>query len=328
MVSAATPRALVTDPIAPACLDILRQGGVEVDYRPKLAPEALLEAIPAAHALVVRSGTKVTRAVLERGTALRVVGRAGVGVDNVDVAAATEFGVAVVNTPGGNTLAAAEHTMALMLALARHVPQANRLLAEGKWERAAFTGVELHGKTLGVVGFGRIGREVARRARAFGMRLVACDPLLPDSVFTGEDVPRRTFDEILPEAGFLTLHLPLEAPTRHLVDAAVLARCRRGVRLVNCSRGGLVDEAALLAALETGQVAGAALDVFKDEPPRDFTLVRHPRVVATPHLGASTAEAQERVGEEVAREIARYLREGDAENIVNRSELAGRGGRG
>lgn len=318
------PRALVSDPIAPACLEILRRGGVEVDYRPKLAPDALLEAVAGAHALVVRSGTKVTRAVLERGVALRVVGRAGVGVDNVDVAAATERGVAVLNTPGGNTLAAAELTMALMLALARHVPQANRALAEGRWERAAFSGIELHGKTLGVVGFGRIGREVARRSRSFGMRVMACDPLVPDAVFEGEGVPRRPLEALVGEADILTLHLPLEPATRGLFGADLLARCKPGVRLVNCSRGGLVDEAALLAALESGQVAGAALDVFETEPPRDFTLAAHPRVVATPHLGASTAEAQERVGEEVAREIARFLREGEAENIVNRSALAAR----
>lgn len=316
-------KVLITDPIAPICPNLLQEAGLEVEYRPGLPPAELVALIPEYDALVVRSGTKVTEEVIAAGDRLKVIGRAGVGVDNIDLEAATERGIAVVNAPGGNTISTAEHTIALMLALARNIPQSNRSLLEGRWERSKFKGVEVYGKTLGVIGFGRIGREVARRARALGMRVVAYDPLIPASVFEAEDVESQTLEGLLKQADFVTLHVPKDPSTHHMINEETLAGCKQGVRIINCSRGGVVDEAALLRALESGHVAGAALDVFEQEPPGDAPLLRHPHVVATCHLGAATVEAQERVAEEVAREVVRYLREGDSANVVNRAALTG-----
>jgi D-3-phosphoglycerate dehydrogenase len=317
-------KVLITDALADAGMQVLRQEGVEVDYRPGLEPDALLRAVAGAEGLIVRSGTQVTRAVIERAERLRIVGRAGAGVDNVDLEAANEKGVAVVNAPFGNTVSACEQAMALMMALARHLPQANASLRAGKWERSRFQGVELAEKTLGILGFGRVGRCVAVRARAFEMSIMAHDPLIAPAVFQREGLEPSGLDEVLAAADFLTLHLPRTAETRNLLNAERLSRCKKGIRIVNAARGGVIDEAALLAALESGQVAGAALDVFAEEPPGDSPLLRHERVVATPHLGASTAEAQLRVARDVAADVARYLATGDAENLVNREALARR----
>ena len=317
-------RVLVTDPIAPVCLRILEQAGLEVENRPGLPAAELVALLPDFDALVVRSGTRVTADAIAAAKRLKVIGRAGVGVDNIDLEAASQRGIAVLNAPGGNTISTAEHTIALMLALARNIPQSNRSLLEGRWERSRFKGVELYAKTLGVIGFGRIGREVARRGRAFGMHVVASDPLIPDSVFEAEGMQPHTFDQVLRHADFLTLHVPKNHSTYHMINEETLARCKQGVRIINCARGGVVEEAALLSALESGQVAGAALDVFEQEPPGERPLLRHPHVVATCHLGAATLEAQERVAEEVAREVARYLLHGDSTNVVNRAALTGR----
>jgi D-3-phosphoglycerate dehydrogenase len=311
-------RILVADAISEAGVDLLRRSpGFEVTVRTGMDPAELADTLGAFDAVLVRSATKLTGAALARPGRLRVIGRAGTGVDNVDLEAATRAGVVVMNTPGGNSVAAAELTLAHLLALARHVVQAHADLRAGRWERKRHVGVELDGKTLGVVGLGRIGREVARRARGLRMEVVGYDPYVSDDVAAGIGVRSLPLDELLAASDFVTLHLPLTPETRHVIDAAKLARMRPGSRLINCARGGLVDENALYEALQSGHVAGAALDVFESEPPTDRRLVEHPRVVATPHLGASTQEAQERVGTEIAIKVRDYLQSGTILDAVN-----------
>jgi len=312
-------RVLVSDSLAPQGLEILQQArGIEVDYAPGLPPGDLLERIRDAEGLVIRSGTKVTRAVLEAGEKLRVVGRAGIGVDNVDVPAATERGVVVVNTPAGNNVTTAEHAIALLVSLARHIPQATASMRQGKWEKNAFTGMELRDRTLGVIGLGNIGRVAARLAQGLGMRVVAYDPHLAGDAAGKLDVDLVGLDELLARADALTVHVPKNKETTGLLGAAAFAKCKRGVLVVNAARGGIVDEQALLAALESGQVGGAALDVFEQEPPpADHPLVRHPRVVCTPHLGASTEQAQLNVAIQVAEQVRDYLLGGEVRNGVN-----------
>lgn len=297
------PRVVVADPLAPSGLELLRAAAVEVvDATGAARPE--LEALLAeADALLVRSRTRVDRALLERAPRLRFVGRAGIGVDNVDLAAATERGVLVFNVPSANLLAATEHTFALLLALARNVAAADAALKAGSWDRKRFQGVELHGKTLGILGLGRIGQQVASRARAFGMEVLAHDPFLDAAVGDRLGVPLLPLGDLLGRADVVTLHLPLTAKSRGLIGARELARMKPGALLVNCARGGTVDEAALLEALERGHVGGAALDVFEEEPTPNGALVGHPRVVATPHVGAQTKEAQDRASVEAARTL-------------------------
>jgi D-3-phosphoglycerate dehydrogenase len=315
-------RVLVADPVAAEGVAHLR-GFADVDERHGLTPEALLDLIGRYDALVVRSETKVTAPLIEAGTRLRIIGRAGVGVDNIDVEAATRRGIVVVNSPHGNIGAAAEHTIALLLALARHIPAANASLRAGKWERAKFVGTELRGKTLGIVGLGKVGAEVARRAGegGLGMRLVAADPYASPETARKLNVELVTLEELLPQADFLTVHTALTSGTRGLIGRAELARMKPVARIINCARGGIVDEAALLAALEAGALAGAALDVLSKEPPADDAtlraLIEHPRVIVTPHLGASTEEAQVSVALDVAEQIGEVLRGGTARAAVN-----------
>jgi D-3-phosphoglycerate dehydrogenase len=301
------PRVVVADPLSPPGLDLLREAGLEVvDATGAARPD--LEALVAdADAILVRSRTRVDRGLLECGHRLRVVGWAGIGADNVDVGAATGRGVLVFNVPGANLLAATEHTFALLLALARNLPAADAALKAGTWDRKRFQGVELHGKTLGVVGLGRIGQEVAARARAFGMEVLAHDPFLNTGVADRLGVPLLPLDELLERADVVTLHLPLTARSRGLFGAPELAGMKPGALLVNCARGGVVDEAALLDALERGHLGGAALDVFEKEPTPNAALVGHPRVVATPHLSAQTREAQDRTSVETARTLLEAL---------------------
>jgi D-3-phosphoglycerate dehydrogenase / 2-oxoglutarate reductase len=293
-------RILIADSLDPAGLELLKASGAEVhqvtaEERPRLA-----EILPDYDALVVRSMTKVTAGLLAAGKRLKVVGRAGIGVDNVDVEAATERGILVVNAPTANLLSATEHTFALLLALARRVPAADASLKAGEWDRKSFTGTELQDKTLGIVGFGRIGQRVAQRARGFDMKVVAFDPYLDEQAARRLEVELLPLAELLARADVVTIHTPLTDQTRNLIDRERLAAMKPGALLINCARGGVVDESALLAALESGRLGGAGLDVFAEEPPRDLRLVRHPRVVATPHLGAQTREAQERISTETA----------------------------
>ncbi|MCI0656867.1 MAG: phosphoglycerate dehydrogenase, partial [Acidobacteria bacterium] len=309
---------LISDPVSPVCGEILRVAGLEVEERTGLSLPDLKQALSQAMGLVVRSETKVTEAVLAAAPALRVVGRAGTGVDNIDVTAATRRGVVVMNAPGENTIAAAEHTLSLMLALARNISAADRSLKAGEWERARFLGVELYGKVLGVVGLGKVGREVAYRARAFGMEVRGFDPFLTEEVATRLGFTLLPLRDLVAHCDFLTVHVPLNSETRHLIGVAELKDCKRGLRLVNCARGGIVDETALAGALDDGRVAGAALDVFEKEPPGPaHPLVMRKQVVATPHLGASTVEAQEKVAVRVAEQIVAYLQKGSVAGAVN-----------
>lgn len=299
-------RILVTEALEPGALALLAARH-NTDVRQGLAPAELQEILGGYDALIVRSQTKVNRALLERGKNLKLVARAGIGVDNIDVQAATELGIVVVNAPNENVVAAAEHTLGLMLALARHVPRADASLRAGKWQRAKFEGVELSGKTLGIVGLGKIGGEVARRALAFGMEVVASDPLVSPERAAELGVCLLPFDELLAAADFISLHVPGGSATHHLLGARELALVKPVCRLVNCARGGVIDEGALLAALAEGRVAGAALDVFAVEPPADPRLLAEERVVLTPHIGGSTAEARVNVGLAVAREALAVL---------------------
>jgi D-3-phosphoglycerate dehydrogenase len=318
------PKVLVADPISPRGIEELAAGdALEVTVRTGLSEAELIALLPEFSALVVRSETKVTASVLQAGVRLRVVGRAGVGVDNVDVDAATRRGVIVMNTPGGNTISTAEHAFSLLLSVARKIPQAHASLQAGKWDRKQFQGTELYNKTLGIIGMGRIGSELSRRAIAFGMRVLAYDPYLSSSRARSLQVELiEDLEELLPLADFLTLHTPLTAETRHLLNAARLAKTKRGVRLINCARGGLIDEAALMESLGNDQVASAALDVFEKEPlPADSPLRGIPNLILTPHLGASTVEAQESVGIEIAQAIRAALLEGTIRNAVNMPNL-------
>jgi D-3-phosphoglycerate dehydrogenase / 2-oxoglutarate reductase len=308
----------VADEVSDTGLQPLRDAQFVIEKRVRLSPAELSDALAGCAGLVVRSETKVTRELMDGAPALRVIGRAGVGVDNIDVPAATERGIVVMNAPDGNTITTAEHTIALLVALARRIPQANSSLKSGRWERKTFVGVELHGKTLGIVGLGRIGRAVAARVRAFGMKIVAFDPFIAPEQARDAEIELAPLDELFATADFITVHTPLTAETRGVIGRDAFARMKQGVRIINCARGGLVDESALYDAIKSGTVAGAALDVFVDEPPAaDHPLLLLDEVIATPHLGASTAEAQEGVAFTVAEQMRDYLLSGALRGAVN-----------
>ncbi|XP_071451314.1 D-3-phosphoglycerate dehydrogenase [Hetaerina americana] len=313
---------LISDAVDKACMDVLSLAGMRVVCKHGMSPDQLVQELQGHDALIVRSETKVTSAVLAGAPGLRVVGRAGTGVDNVDLEAATKRGVVVMNTPGGNSTSACELTCTLICCLARHVPQAVASLKGRQWQRKAFSGTELQGKTLAVLGLGRIGREVAKRMQSFGMRTIGFDPIVSREDAMGFGVEKMELAEIWPEADYITVHTPLIPQTKNLLNSQTLALCRRGVKVVNVARGGIVDESALLEALESGQVGGAALDVFLKEPP-DFEdeetcrLLAHPAVICTPHLGASTKEAQRRVAVEIAENIVELSQGGTVSGVVN-----------
>lgn len=312
---------LITDPIEQSCVDILTREGFQVDLKPGLPADEIKLVIHEYAALVVRSGTKVTADIIEKATAMKVIGRAGAGVDNIDSAAASKKGIIVMNTPGGNTLSTAEHTFSMLMAVARNIPNAHASLVAGRWDRKKFMGTELFGKTLGIVGMGKIGREVASRAQAFGMTTIGFDPVLNADVALKMNVELVSLEEIYRRSDFITVHTPLSDETRGLLNDETISKCKKGVRLVNCARGGIIDEAALLKALDSGHVAGAALDVFVEEPPKDYSLAKHPKVVATPHLGASTEEAQEKVAIQIAEQIADALKDRGIVGAVNAAAL-------
>jgi D-3-phosphoglycerate dehydrogenase len=321
------PKILIADSISQRGIDELsREGALDVTIKPGLSETELIEIIPEFSAIVVRSQTKVTADILKAGKILRVVGRAGVGVDNVDVEAATRRGVVVLNAPGGNTVSTAEHTFSLLLSVARKIPQADASVRGKNWDRKNFEGVELYNKTLGVIGMGRIGSELSRRAIAFGMRVIAYDPYLSATRARSLQVELvDELDDLLAASDFISLHTPLTPETRHVLDAVRLQRAKRGVRIINCARGGLIDETALANALQDRHVAAAALDVFEVEPlPNDSPLRSTPNLILTPHLGASTSEAQESVGIEIAQSIRAALLEGTIRNAVNMPNLDAR----
>ncbi|XP_055599503.1 D-3-phosphoglycerate dehydrogenase [Uranotaenia lowii] len=298
---------LVCDAVDNACVKLLQDNGINVDYKLKLTQDQLIKEVKGYDALIVRSDTKITPEILDAGAGqLKAVGRAGAGVDNINIEAATRNNVLVLNTPGGNSISACELTCLLIGALARPICPAATSMKEGRWDRKLYSGSELFGKTLAILGLGRIGREVAIRMRAFGMRVIGFDPITTDEEAAAAGIEKMELEQIWPQADYITVHTPLIPATKNLISAATLAKCPKGVRVVNVARGGIVDEAALLAALESGQCGGAAVDVYPEEPPKSETtkkLINHPKVVATPHLGASTSEAQVRVAVEVAEQF-------------------------
>jgi D-3-phosphoglycerate dehydrogenase len=317
--SATVAKVLVTDSLAPQGLEILeRSAGIEVVNSPGLSPGELEEAIADADALVIRSGTKVTEAVVAAAKQLKVIGRAGIGVDNVDVGAATQRGIVVMNTPGGNTITTAEHAIALIVSLARHIPQATASMKAGRWEKKKLTGMELYNCTLGVVGLGNVGRIVADRARGLGMKVIAHDPFISATASNKIEFELVSFDDLLARADIISVHVPKTNDTIGLLGEEAFAKAKPGVLVINCARGGIVDEAALLAALDQGQVGGAAVDVFVEEPPPEgHPLIAHDKVICTPHLGAATDQAQVNVAIAVAEQVRDYLVHGIVGNAVN-----------
>lgn len=313
-----TFKILISDPLSEEGIFPLREAeSIEVDINTGLSEQELLGIIDQYDGIIVRSATQVTREVIERGHNLKVIGRAGVGVDNIDLEAATENGIIVVNAPDGNTNSAAEHTMAMIMALARNIPQAYLSIKEKRWDRKSFVGVELKDKTLGIVGLGRIGAEVARRAKGQRMNVIAYDPFFTEEKAKALGIEYGTFDEVLEKGDFITVHTPLLKDTYHLINEDAFKKMKDGVRIINCARGGIIDEDALYDALVSGKVAGAALDVFEQEPALDHKVLDLPNVIATPHLGASTVEAQESVAIDVSHDVVRILSGGLARNPVN-----------
>jgi len=310
---------LVPDNVHQKAIDILEASeGITVSVPGKLEREALLEAVAEAQALIIRSGVRADAELIDKARELKAIARAGVGVDNVDLAAATARGIVVMNTPGGNTISTAEHAFGLMIALSRHIPQGHQSLAEGRWDRKAFSGVELKGKTLGIIGLGRIGQAIATRAQAFEMSVIAHDPYLPPAVADAINVPLLELDAVYARADYLTLHALVTDETRGMINAETIAAMKDDVRIINAARGALIDSEHLAAALTSGKVAGAALDVYEQEPPpADHPLIGLPNVVHTPHLAASTSDAQVTVAGEAAQLIVDYLLEGKAANVCN-----------
>ncbi len=312
---------LVSDPLAEKGLEILRrEKNCQLDLKPKLPPEDLKRIIKDYDGLIIRSGTKVTKEIIEAAENLKVIGRAGVGLDNVDLEAATKKGIIVMNTPGGNTISTAEHTISLILALARNIPQAYLSLQEKKWDRKKYTGVQLYGKTLGIVGMGRIGTEVAKRMLSFGMAVIVSDPFISLEKAEKLGVHLVESKDLFKKADFITVHVPLTEGTKHLIGKEAFSLMKKEVRIINCARGGIIDEAALLEAIKKGKVAGAALDVYEKEPPTDNPLLNLPQVVVSPHLGASTEEAQVGVAVEIAQQIVDAFK-GNVRNAANLPSL-------
>lgn len=313
------PKVLISDALSPAAVQIFKDRGIEVDFQPALGKDKdkLAEIIGNYDGLAIRSATKVTAKMLEKATKLKVIGRAGIGVDNVEIPAATAKGIIVMNTPFGNSITTAEHAITMMLSLAREIPQADASTQAGKWEKNRFMGVEITGKVLGVIGCGNIGSIVCDRAQGLKMKVIGFDPFLSPERAKDLGVEKVELDELLKRADFITLHTPLTDKTRNILDAAALAKTKKGVRIVNCARGGLVDEKALRDALDSKHVAGAAFDVFVEEPATSNILFGHPNVICTPHLGASTNEAQENVALQVAEQMSDYLLSGAISNAVN-----------
>ncbi len=311
------PKVLIADKLSDAALSIFKERGVEADVKVGLSKDELLKIVDQYDGIAIRSATKVTADVIKAAKNLKVVGRAGIGVDNVDIPAATAAGVIVMNTPFGNSITTAEHAIALMMTLARELPAANASTHAGKWEKNRFMGVELYGKTLGLIGAGNIGSIVADRAKGLKMKVVAYDPFLSEERARDLNIEKVELNDLFARADFITLHTPLTNETRNIISADAIQRMKKGVRIVNCARGGLIDEKALKVALDSGHVAGAALDVFEEEPAKSNVLFGNERVVATPHLGASTSEAQENVALQVAEQISDYLLTGAITNALN-----------
>ncbi|KAF1382536.1 hypothetical protein PFLUV_G00144800 [Perca fluviatilis] len=312
---------LISESVDPRCKTILEENGIRVTEKQNMKKDELMAEIKDYDGLVVRSATKVTSDIINAAN-LIIIGRAGTGVDNVDVDAATKKGIIVMNTPSGNTISAAELTCALLMSLSRNVPQAAMSMKQGNWDRKKFMGAELYGKVLGIVGLGRIGKEVASRMQSFGMRTIGYDPITPPEVTASWGVEQMSLEQLWPQCDYITVHTPLMPSTVGLLNDETFAKCKKGVKVVNCARGGIIDEAALLRALESGQCGGAGLDVFVEEPPKNRSLVDHPNVISCPHLGASTTEAQARCGEDIALQIVDMVKGKKLVGAVNAQVLA------
>jgi D-3-phosphoglycerate dehydrogenase len=316
-------KVFVADDVNDEKLAPLREAGFTVEKVIKLSFEQLAEKIRDADGIIVRSATRITGNLMDQAKKLRVIGRAGVGVDNIDVKAATERGIVVMNAPDGNTVTTAEHTIALLVSMARNVPQAHALLQSGVWDKKKFVGVELSGKILGIIGLGRIGKHVAKIAKGFGLNILAFDPFVSNEQARDLGIEVGTLEDVFRKADFITIHTPVTGDTRGIIGKDAFSKIKKGVRVINCARGGLVDEVALLEAIENGTVAGAALDVFETEPlPNDSPLLNNPKIITTPHLGASTTEAQEGVALTVAEQMRDYLLSGELRNAVNAPSMA------
>jgi D-3-phosphoglycerate dehydrogenase len=310
-------KVLISDNISPKCIEILKKSGLEVDVKTGMKPEELKACISDYHGLIIRSATKVTSGIINAAKNLKVIGRAGSGLDNVDKTAATKKGIVVMNTPGGNTITTAEHTISLMVSLARQIPQATMSMKRGKWEKKKFMGIELFNKTLGVIGIGNIGSQVAKRAQGLAMNVIAYDPFLSEDAAKAMGVEKVDFQELLRRSDFITIHTPITPETKNMINKETIKMMKKGVRIINCARGGIINEKDLYDALIDGKVAGAALDVFEEEPPKNNPLLALNNVICTPHLGASTKEAQENVAIAVAEQVADYLINNTIRNAVN-----------
>ena len=309
---------LISDSIDLKCKEILENAGIEVTYLPEISSDEIKKNIGGFNGLIVRSRTQVNDFLLESAINMNIIGRAGTGCDNINISAATRKGILVMNTPGGNTISAAEHTMALMLALSRNVPQANASMLAGKWERGKFKGAELSNKTLGIIGLGKIGKEVAHRAIPFGMKVICYDPLISEESVSKLGVELVSLEELYKNSDIISIHVPLTKETKNIISEETLSKCKKGVKIINCARGGLIDESALLKFLENKHVSGAAFDVYKTEPPNfENPLLKHPNVITTPHLGASTKEAQQKVAVQIANQIADYFNGKEIKGAVN-----------
>ncbi|XP_067113563.1 D-3-phosphoglycerate dehydrogenase [Osmerus mordax] len=315
-------RILISESVDPCCKKLLQENGIQVTEKQNMSKDELIAEIKDYDGLVVRSATKVTADIISAADNLQIIGRAGTGVDNVDVDAATKKGIIVMNTPSGNTISAAELTCTLIMSLSRHVPQAAMSMKAGNWDRKKFMGAELYGKTLGIVGLGRIGKEVATRMQSFGMKTIGYDPITPPEVTATWGVEQMSLEQLWPQCDYITVHTPLMPATTGLLNDASFAKCKKGVKVVNCARGGIIDEASLLRALESGQCGGAGLDVFVEEPPKERSLVNHPNVISCPHLGASTKEAQARCGQDIALQIVDMVEGKGLVGAVNAQVLA------
>ncbi|KAK5984309.1 D-3-phosphoglycerate dehydrogenase [Trichostrongylus colubriformis] len=315
-------KVLIADDIEQECVDILKRSGIEVTVKTKQTVEELKALLPTHDAVIVRSATKITRELIEVGAKgrLRLVGRAGTGVDNIDVEAASQNKVLVMNTPQANSRSAAELTCILMLSLTRHVPQADASMKAGKWARKDFMGEEIFGRTLAVLGLGRIGTEVAKRMQAFGMRVIGYDPVATKEAAAANNIELVSLEEIWPQADFITVHVPLIPETENMINAKTLGRCKKGVKIINVARGGIVNEKDLVDALNSGQAGGAAFDVFVEEPPKYRGLVEHPKAICTPHLGASTIDAQLRVATEISENIVQFNK-GNVLGVLNAKQV-------
>jgi D-3-phosphoglycerate dehydrogenase / 2-oxoglutarate reductase len=310
-------KVLISEKVNSKLIDILKQNSLDVDYLPELKKEELKQIIQNYQVLIVRSATQVTADIIANAENLELIGRAGTGVDNIDAEAATRKGIIVMNTPGGNTISAAEHAFSLMLSMCRHIPQANQTMKEGKWDRKSFSGTEIFGKTLGIIGLGKIGKEFAARAKAFGMNILGYDPFLSSGSAVELGITFSSLEEIYKNSDIITLHVPLTDETRNMIDKNSIAICKSGVRFINCARGGLINEPDLLEAINSGKVSGAAIDVYEEEPPKYWELIKHPKIIATPHLGASTDEAQEKVAIQIADQIVDWVNGKDLIGTVN-----------